>query len=268
MRQIGVWWSLRRLFGAGYLKWPRAKIAAMAAANGAADASVIAANLARVRERIARAADRVGRGVEEITLIAVSKTFPAEAIRAAYELGMRDFGENRVQEWEAKSTQLTDLHDAMWHLIGHLQSNKAKKAAHLFHRVDSVDSLALAQKLDSAAREAGKQLGILIEVKLGSEETKSGVIAEELPDLADGISRLSNLDLRGLMTVPPFSEHAEDVRRYFRQLRELRDDLSGRVGFALPVLSMGMSHDFDVAIEEGATETRIGTGIFGERKKL
>lgn len=235
-----------------------------------ADANAIAANLAQVRERIVRAAARAtsgaARGPEEIKLIAVSKTFPPAAIRAAYELGVRDFGENRVQEWEAKSAELTGL-DATWHLIGHLQSNKAKKAAQLFHRVDSVDSLALAQRLDSAAGELGKQLGVLIEVKLGGEETKSGVAPGELPALADGISRLARLDVKGLMTVPPFSESPEDVRRYFRELRGLRDDLSGRVGFALPVLSMGMSHDFEVAIEEGATEIRVGTGIFGARKK-
>jgi len=240
----------------------------MASITGSADAQPIAANLARVRERMARAAERAGRRAEEITLIAVSKTFPAEAIRAAYELGLRDFGENRVQEWEAKSAALGDLRDATWHLIGHLQSNKARKAAQLFNRLDSVDSASLAQKLDGASREEGKRLGVLIEVHLGSEESKSGAAPAELPALAEAILPLANVDLRGLMAVPPFAENAEDVRRYFRELRELRDDLQRRTGRELPVLSMGMSHDFEVAIEEGATEIRIGTGIFGERKEM
>ena len=240
----------------------------MASITGSADAQTIAANLARVCERMARAAERAGRRAEEITLIAVSKTFPAEAIRAAYELGLRDFGENRVQEWEAKSAALGGLRDATWHLIGHLQSNKARKAAQLFNRVDSVDSASLAQKLDGASREEGKRLGVLIEVHLGSEESKSGAAPAELPALAEAILPLASVDLRGLMAVPPFAEHAEDVRRYFRELRELRDDLRRRTGRELPVLSMGMSHDFEVAIEEGATEIRVGTGIFGERKEM
>lgn len=240
----------------------------MASITGSADSQTIAANLERVRERMARAAERAGRRPGDITLIAVSKTFPAEAIRAAYELGLHDFGENRVQEWEAKLAALGDLRDATWHLIGHLQSNKARKAAQLFHRVDSVDSLSLAQKLEAAAHAEGKRLEVLIEVHLGGEESKSGAAVAELPALAEAILPLSNLDLRGLMAVPPFAENAEDVRRYFRELRELRDDLQRRTGRELPVLSMGMSHDFEVAIEEGATEIRVGTGIFGERKKM
>ena len=226
--------------------------------------SSIAANLARIRERIARAAERAGRRADEITLVAVSKTFPAEAVRAAYELGLREFGENRVQEFEAKHPKLADL-DATWHLIGHLQSNKAKRAAQLFNRVDSVDNLALAQKLDLAADDQEKRLPILIEVHLGGEATKSGVTEGDLPALAEGVSALTHLDLQGLMTVPPYSEDAARVRPYIQKLRDLRDELSRRLSKPLPALSMGMSHDFEVAIEEGATEIRLGTALFGQR---
>jgi hypothetical protein len=224
----------------------------------------IAANLARVRERMGRAAGRAGRLREQITLVAVSKTFPAEAIRAAYEAGLRHFGENRVQEWESKQPHLAGL-DAMWHLIGHVQSNKSRRAVRLFDRVDSVDSLSLAQKLDMAAAAEGKRLPVLIEVHTGNEATKSGVDDKNLPALAEGVAALARLELLGLMTIPPFFEEAERTRPYFRRLRELRDDLSARLGRPLPLLSMGMSHDFEVAIEEGATEIRAGTALFGER---
>jgi pyridoxal phosphate enzyme (YggS family) len=227
--------------------------------------SSIAQNLERVREQIARAARRAGRSANEIVLVAVSKTFPVEAIRAAYDAGMREFGENRVQELEAKRPKLHEI-DAAWHLIGHLQSNKAKRAAQLFDRVDSVDSLGLAQKLDAAARERGKRLPVLIEVHVGGEATKSGVIETELPTLARNVSELAHLELCGLMTVPPYSEDRERVRPYFRQLRALGGELSLGLGRPLPVLSMGMSHDFEVAIEEGSTEIRIGTALFGGRK--
>jgi PLP dependent protein len=227
----------------------------------------VAANLARVRERMARASERAGRQAGEITLVAVSKTFPAEAIRAAYDAGLREFGENRVQEWEAKRLKLADL-DATWHLIGHLQSNKARRAVQLFDRVDSVDSLALAQKLDSAAAEFGKRLPVLIEVHLGGEATKSGVSESELAALADGLSALAHLESRGLLAIPPYSEDPERARPYFRTLRELRDSLSHRLGRSMPSLSMGMSHDFEIAIEEGATEIRVGTDIFGFRKMI
>jgi pyridoxal phosphate enzyme (YggS family) len=226
--------------------------------------SPIAANLARIRERITSAAERAGRRANEITLVAVSKTFPAEAILAAYDAGLRNFGENRVQEFEAKHAKLGHL-DATWHLIGHLQSNKAKRAAQLFTRVDSVDSLALAQKLDLAADDQEKRLPILIEVHLGGESTKSGVADADLPAFAENISTLTHLELRGLMAVPPYSEDAERARPSFRKLRELRDGLSDSLGRPLPTLSMGMSHDFEVAIEEGATEIRVGTALFGGR---
>ena len=242
----------------------------------AAEDSVIAANLERLRERVARAARRAGRRPEDVTIVAVSKTFAAEAIRSAYHAGLRHFGENRVQEWESKQAQLANL-KATWHLIGHLQSNKVRRAAHLFHRVDSVDSFALAQKLDTSlameaaeagAAASGKRLQVLIEVRLGNEATKSGVAESDLPKLAEGVAGLAHLELLGLMTIPPFLDEPEEVRSYFAKLRELRDRLVPRVGQSLPVLSMGMSHDFQVAIEEGATEIRIGTALFGVRKSV
>ena len=228
--------------------------------------SLIASNLAEIRERIARSAARAGRAPEDITLVAVSKTFPPEAIRSAFELGLRQFGENRVQERESKRAAVADL-DATWHLIGHLQSNKARRAANLFDRVDSVDSVALAQKLDAAAASEAKGLKILIEVHLGGEETKSGVPEADLPALAEIIAQLQNLELRGLMTIPPYFEEPEQVRPYFQKLRTLRDQVSAQIGRPLNVLSMGMSHDFEIAIEEGATEIRVGTALFGERSK-
>jgi len=229
-----------------------------------AGAFALAVNLEHVRERIARAAERGGRRPDEITLVAVSKTFPPEAIRAAFDAGLRHFGENRVQEWESKRPSLAAL-DATWHLIGHLQSNKARRAAYLFHQIDSLDDLALAKRLDAAAASEGKLLPALIEVHLGGEETKSGVSEAALPALAESIAPFAHLDFIGLMTIPPFFDDAERVRLSFRRLRELRDDLARRLGRNLPVLSMGMSHDFEVAIEEGATEIRLGTALFGAR---
>jgi pyridoxal phosphate enzyme (YggS family) len=223
-------------------------------------------NLLRVQERILAAARRAGRRGEEITLIGVSKTHPAETIREAFEAGMRHFGENRVQEWEGKQPGLQDL-NAKWHLIGHLQSNKATRAAKLFHSVDSADDFALAQRLDRARIESNGpgKLRVLIEVHIAKEEAKSGAGVEELPVLAEKVAGLPMLELAGLMCIPPFAENVEEVRQYFRRLRELRDDLAKRLGRALPVLSMGMSHDFEVAIEEGATEVRVGTALFGTR---
>jgi pyridoxal phosphate enzyme (YggS family) len=219
-----------------------------------------------VQERIAAAARRAGRRSEGVTLIGVSKTQPAEAIRAAYEAGLRHFGENRVQEWEAKRAALGDL-QATWHLVGHLQSNKAARAAGLFHSVDSVDDFALAQRLDRArdGQSDARKLRVLLEVRVEQEESKSGVKAEEVTALAEKVVILPQLDLAGLMCIPPFFEDAEKVRPYFRRLRELRDLLTQKIGRELPVLSMGMSHDFEVAVEEGATEVRVGTAIFGSR---
>lgn len=226
----------------------------------------IAANIEQVRERIARAAERVGRRGNAITLVGVSKTFPAAAIREGYAAGVRHFGENRVQEWETKHAQVADL-DATWHLVGHLQSNKTRRAARLFHAIDSLDSPSLARKLNDAVAEAeASRLTVLLEVRLSPESTKTGVEAAELPRLAEAVLALSHLNLRGLMTIPPFFDDPELARPYFSKLRELRDELSRRLGRELPELSMGMSHDFEVAIEEGATQIRLGTALFGERK--
>jgi pyridoxal phosphate enzyme (YggS family) len=226
----------------------------------------ISENVREIQERIARAAARAGRRAEEITLVGVSKTFPATAIGEAFAAGVRHFGENRVQEWEGKRGQVGDL-AACWHLIGHLQSNKATRAARLFDSVDSLDDLALAQRLDRARGEApaGKKLRVLIEVRIAPEETKSGVQEAQLAALAEGVQALEHLELAGLMCIPPFLDDAERVRPYFRRLRELRGGLARRLGRALPVLSMGMSHDFEAAIEEGATEVRVGTALFGGR---
>ena len=223
-------------------------------------------NLLRIQERIAAAAARASRRPEDITLMGVSKSHPAIAIQEAYQAGIRHFGENRVQEWEVKRVGTNNL-AATWHLIGHLQSNKAAKAAKLFHCVDSVDVLALAQKLDRARAEANAsgKLRVLLEVRVEREETKSGVEIEALPEMAEEVATLPHLDLAGLMCIPPYLLEAERVRPYFRRLRELRDDLRARLGLPLAVLSMGMSHDFEAAIEEGATEVRVGTALFGTR---
>lgn len=229
----------------------------------ALDAAAIAGNIEHIRGRIARASEQSGRSVKEIALVAVSKTFPAECIRAAHAAGLRHFGENRVQEREAKSAEIADL-DAIWHFIGHLQSNKVRRAVELFDRIDSVDSLALARKISDIAATQGKRIGVLIEVHTG-EATKSGVAEADLPALTEATASLPYLDLLGLMTVPPYSDDAESARPYFQRLRTLRDETGKRIGRALPVLSMGMSHDFGIAIQEGATEVRIGSAIFGGR---
>lgn len=231
----------------------------------------IASNIAAIRERITAAAHRGGRNPDEITLMAVSKTFPAERILQAYDAGQRIFGENRVQEFIDKAPALQCLRDAQFHLIGHLQSNKSSKAAELFHAIDSVDSLRLARRLDDAAASLGKTLDVLIEINVGGEEQKSGIAPDsrELEELLQAAPALDRLRFRGLMTVPPYTEEPEGARPYFRMLRQLREDLSQRSlpAIGLDVLSMGMSHDFEVAIEEGATQVRVGTAIFGERKK-
>jgi PLP dependent protein len=225
-------------------------------------------NLERVQEQLAEAARRAGRKPEEILLIGVSKTHPAEAVREAHEAGLLHFGENRVQEWEGKLPVLADL-QGTWHLIGHLQSNKAARAAKAFHAVDSVDDWALAQRLDRAQGEkkSGEKLRVLLEVHLGGEESKSGVSETELPVLAERVLICEHLHLAGLMCIPPFRENAEEVRPFFAALRGHRDALERRLGVKLPVLSMGMSHDFAAAIQEGATEIRVGTAIFGTREK-
>jgi PLP dependent protein len=229
------------------------------------DPNSLVTNLKSIRDRVARAAARAGRGTEEITIVGVSKTFPAEAIRVAYDVGLRHFGENRVQEFESKQPALAGLTGATWHLIGHLQSNKARRAVHLFNRIDSLDSLSLAQKVNAAATDEKKVLPVLIEVRLGGEETKSGAEEAELPSLASAIASLPHLELRGLMTIPPYFDDPEGARPFFRKLRVLRNALSSQLSRPLSVLSMGMSHDFEIAIEEGATDIRIGTALFGSR---
>jgi hypothetical protein len=240
-------------------------------------------NLARVRERIAVTASRAGRRAEEITLVAVSKTHSARKVQELYEAGERHFGENRMQERESKLAHLAGL-DATWHMIGHLQKNKAARAARLFNSIDSVDSVVLAEKLNRAREEfdeekkntgaesilsaIGMRLRVLIEVKLDPEPAKSGIDAEDLPRLVEVIARMPHVDLRGLMGVPPYFDDPEEVRRFFRRLRELRDSVRAQMGAEmLPVLSMGMSHDLEIAIEEGATEVRVGTALFGERER-
>jgi pyridoxal phosphate enzyme (YggS family) len=223
-------------------------------------------NLEKIQGRIADAARRAERKPEEITLIGVSKTHPAEAIREAFEAGIRHFGENRVQEWEGKRGGVEDL-AGNWHLIGHLQSNKAVRAAKLFHSVDSLDDLDLARRLNRAREEQNlrEKLRVLIEVRVAEEETKSGVEATQLAKLAEQVAAMPQLQLAGLMCIPPYLEDIQLVRPYFRKLRELRDGLEKDLHIKLPVLSMGMSHDFETAIEEGATEVRVGTAIFGNR---
>jgi pyridoxal phosphate enzyme (YggS family) len=231
----------------------------------------IAQNLSDIRERIALAANRAGRRSQDITLMAVSKTFPAERIREAYDAGLRQFGENRVQEFAGKADALQDLRDIEWHLIGHLQSNKAAKAGELFNAVDSVDSLRLAQKLNSAAAQFRKKLAVLIEINVGGESAKSGLApgSGDLEELLRAAPDLEHLEFRGLMTIPPFAEDPNQARPYFRKLRELRDQIAARKlpAVGIDVLSMGMSHDFEVAIEEGSTCVRVGTAIFGSRTK-
>jgi len=231
-----------------------------------AETTAVSANLELVRERIARAAARAWRQPKEITIVAVSKTFPPEAIRAAYDAGLRHFAENRVQEFEAKWPKVLRL-EAAWHFICHLQRNKARRAVYLFNRIDGVDSLTLARTLESEATAQAKRVPILIEVKLSEEPSKTGIAEANLAALAESITPASNLRLRGLMGVPPYFEDPERARPYFQKLRRMKDDLSGRLGAPLPVLSMGMSHDFEIAIEEGATEIRIGTALFGERTR-
>jgi PLP dependent protein len=222
-----------------------------------AAANTLRERLGAVRERIARAAARAGRDAGGITLLAVTKVFPAVVIREAYELGLREFGENYVQEFEGKAAQVGGLAGARFHFIGHLQSNKSARAAQLFQVIQTVDSAKLARRLD----EAGRALEIMLEVKLSGEEAKSGADPERLAEVIDAVRACPNLRLLGLMTMPPWSDDPEASRPYFRRLKELAD----RHG--LPQLSMGMSHDLETAIEEGSTCVRVGTALFGKRRK-
>lgn len=230
----------------------------------------IADNIACIRERITAAARRAGRTPDEIELMAVSKTHPVERIREAYVAGLRLFGENRVQEFAGKAGVLRDLAGAEWHLIGHLQSNKAGKAVELFSAVDSLDSVKLAQKLNSAAEQLGKKLSVLIEINIGGEDVKSGLApgSSELEQVLQSAVQWEHLSVRGLMTIPPFTEDPQRARPYFRKLRALRDAIAVRklASVGMDALSMGMSHDFEVAIEEGSTCVRVGTAIFGQRE--
>jgi pyridoxal phosphate enzyme (YggS family) len=232
----------------------------------------IAENISSLRNRINTSARRAHRNPEEIILMGVTKTVPPQQIREAYDAGLRIFGENRVQEFATKVEALRDLHDAEWHMIGHLQTNKAAKAAELFACVDSVDSLRLAQKLNAAATELGKKLPVLIEINIGAEEAKSGLHSDsgELEELLKAAPELSSLEIRGLMTVPPYHDEPEQSRPYFRKMRALFGQIASRnlPAVRMGVLSMGMSHDFEVAIEEGATCVRVGTAIFGDRPPL
>jgi len=234
---------------------------------------LIAENIARIRERIQAAAGRSGRDANEITLMAVSKTFPASAIREAHQAGLRLFGENRVQEFAGKSEDLGGLKDVRFHLIGHLQSNKAAKAVELFNAIDSVDSLKLATKLNAAAKDLGKSLDVLLEVNIGNEAAKAGLSTElsdpEWKSLLQELPGLSNLNVHGLMCIPPHTEDPGGARPYFRKMRDLRDQIAAMKipKLDMTTLSMGMSHDFEVAIEEGSTCVRLGTAIFGARPK-
>ena len=224
----------------------------------------IAANLDRVRNDIAEACVRSGRKPDEVALMAVSKMNPAEAILEAYAAGQRLFGENRVQEAQTKGPVVLPLAGLELHLIGPLQNNKTSKAAELFHAVDTLDSLKTAERLNAAAAALGKTLRVLVEVKLSHEESKHGLAPEDLPALLAAVAPLANLRVSGLMTVPPWSEDAETARPYFQQLRRLRDENVATCP-TLTELSMGMSNDFRVAIEEGSTCVRVGTAIFGKR---
>lgn len=227
---------------------------------------MIADRVAAVRERIARAAERASRPPGDITLVAVSKTFPAESVRAAFAAGVRHFGENKVQEASAKIDALADLRSRglKWHLIGHLQSNKGRRAASLFDVVQSVDSAALAQRLARAATESDRALRILVQVDLAGEATKSGVPEAELTEVLRRMRGLDGLQVTGLMVLPPYLG-PEQVRPYFRRLRTLRDEAVKEGLLDGDDLSMGMSHDFETAVEEGATLVRVGTAIFGAR---
>ncbi len=218
---------------------------------------MLAENLSEVEERIHRACDKSGRRRADVTLIAVTKVFPAEVILQSYELGLRHFGENYVQEFSGKFPAVSHLPGAVYHLIGHLQSNKSKNAAEIFASIQTVDSAKLARRLN----DHGRRLDVMIEVKLSHEESKHGADPSELPALVEAIRACPNLNLQGLMTMPPWSDEPEPSRPYFRRLRELAAE------HGLPCLSIGMSHDFEVAIEEGSTHIRVGTALFGRRPK-
>jgi len=228
---------------------------------------VIADRVAAVRERITRAAKRASRPPEKVTLLAVSKTFPPEAVREAYAAGVRDFGENRVQEAETKVPVLADLAKAglRWHLVGHLQSNKARRAVALFEWIESLDGVDLARRLARVGEETARAVRALVQVDLAGEDAKSGLPEAELMAGLEAMRGLAPLRVEGLMVLPPYFDDPQAARPFFRRLRELRDQALAAGLLAGGELSMGMSHDLEVAVEEGATIVRVGTAIFGER---
>jgi PLP dependent protein len=231
----------------------------------------VAEDIERIRGVIRVASARAGHRPDDVILMAVSKTFPPDSIREAYAAGIRVFGENRVQEFASKADALRDLAEAEWHMIGHLQTNKAAKAAELFHAVDSVDSLRLAHKLNEAAVQLGKKLPVLIELNVGGEAAKTGMDPQspEFEEILASAPQFQHLAIRGLMTVPPYTENPQEARPFFRKLRQLRDEIAERrlPAVSMDILSMGMSHDFVIAIEEGSTCVRVGTAVFGARTK-
>jgi pyridoxal phosphate enzyme (YggS family) len=227
-------------------------------------------NISTIYRRISQAAIRAGRKPEDIKLIAVTKSVGIQQIKETIDSGLKILGESKVQEAQKKVTsdELRGLNNGIeWHLIGHLQKNKAKTAVELFEMIHSVDSLELAEAIDKHAQKTGKTQKILLQVKLSDEEFKYGILKDALFQTIKKISGMKNLSIKGFMTIPPFFENPENARPYFNGLRALRDKAE-TMGFNLPELSMGMTNDFEVAIEEGATMVRIGTAIFGERKKL
>ncbi len=234
-------------------------------------------NTKKIYRAISHAAMRAGREPHDVRLVAVTKKVPAEVVVKALEIGLRDFGESRVQEFREKLADIRNLlgvssggnlkgYRPRWHLIGHLQKNKAKMAVELFDLIHSVDSEELAEILNRSAEKIKKTQRILIQVKLSYEESKSGILQDKVIGLLDRIRDMGHLRVEGLMTIPPFFEDPQQARPFFRKLREIRDSAEA-AGFRLPELSMGMSNDFEVAVEEGATIVRVGTAIFGERKK-
>jgi PLP dependent protein len=228
---------------------------------------VIAERVAAVRDRIARAAARAGRPAAEVTLVAVGKTYPPESIREAFQAGLRDFGENKVQEAEGKIAALADLAaaGARWHMVGHLQANKARKAVALFDLIHSVEDPALGRRLEKAAAEQGRKVRVLVQVDVAGEEGKFGLDEARLFPALEAMRGLKSVRVEGLMGFPPYEEDPERVRPFFRRLRQLRDEALSRDLLLGRELSMGMSHDLEVAIEEGATLVRVGTALFGER---
>jgi pyridoxal phosphate enzyme (YggS family) len=227
---------------------------------------MIEENVRKIKERIERTCERVGRSPSEVKLLAATKTRSAEEIRKAYEAGIRLFGENRVQEAREKIPKLKDLKDAEWHMIGYLQTNKVKYAVELFNCIETVDRKKLVDEIVKKTERKGiKRIKALVEVKLSPEETKSGCPPEKVEELVSYVLKFPQIELLGFMTIPPYFEDPEDARPYFRKLREIRDKMEDKFGRSFPELSMGMSNDFEVAVEEGATIVRIGTAIFGPR---